>query len=1293
MKNKRFLLTIFMMAIVGWQSAFALELTQNGLVFTTKNGTANQVSVRAAATGLTANVVIPAQVQMFAGGDMYTVVEIEDGAFSTGYDFTNVTIPATVNKIGEYAFVNCNITTLNILRDENSTLTIGRDAFGGSVIVNEVVWGGTIKQWCEVSFENLYANPIAVKKEADGSVNTSTVFPTLTLTTPIEYINSEASSSASAVSITSTRDEIIGTTTKSTSNAVKVSGKTVDYKSGLLVLPADVVTINDYAFANRTFAKIKTLGNAPTVSTLSFTNLNLTTVYVQCPYVSAYNSDPVWSTASSRTTYVEYTPGDIVRNSNYLIYSDINHELMATIRYTKPSCSNNQQWTLTAVMEPGYQFSRWSGSTANTYNGNTNATISGGVDDVMPVTAFIDRIVYNINLASNDNAMGSIGSNSQISAYYNDNVILNATPNTGYRFVRWSNGDSRNPLTITVTDNATYTAYFEADNTVATEDQYALSSYTNNESNLWRTYGDGRFTWSVNASDIKINKATTGIASTPAYAYRKLKLNADTYYTLQFGGTYSHYSYQLQYALIPWSNDNASDDYAEVIANTTWNTVDGNTINIAPLATDGYYFLTFRYRANSTTSAVVTLSNITFAERKFKVKAVMVPEVADGTVSEEVDVFSSHENVVLTASMNNTNATGYEFMGWYDNAACTGTALSNSANYTVSAPFTDDLTYYAKYEAKPVRITYSSTSGQAYSNGSTYTSYQNLAATLNTDIYSEYELDYYTYYGYNTNYRYYYASDDPVNITYSGSYINGKHDQEIVVAVAPIDGYEFEKWSDGNTDNPRTITLSRTANNGQNMMTLKPVFKEKADYAVTVVVKDIDQDREDNTMGTVTGAGTYAYKGQVTLTATPSNAAYYKFEAWVDGHGYVYTENPLTFNIQGNNGIQNNEGRQFTAYFSINNDTIDILPENNEQGNVEFASITPNAVSTANWIEGEGRRAVVKYRSSVKIKATPVSGYHFAGWTKVGSPDTIPYIEYTFIPTQNERFTALFEADSDLPVINDTIWNITRKDTIVVDTQHVSLEVHVPVTVYDETHVPLNIYDTIHHVTTLEVTDTVIIPVYQTQTVITYDTVYETRTVVKDSIVVNEVIVNNPVYHDTVIYITSYQPQYVDTVIYNYINQPVYHYVDTTIYNPVYIDVPYYDTVIVNIDTVYTICTTDTIINTVVDTVINNVHDTTIVYSYDTIYLPVYDTVYIHDTVYVGINDAAQNDNINVYQSGNQIVVNGTESNVVRLFDAVGRMLATKQDPYGEVYFEAPATGTYLVKVGNYQAKRIVVVL
>lgn len=1293
MKNKRFLLTIFMMAFVGWQSAFALELTQNGLVYTTKNGAANEVSVRAASDLAGGSVVIPAQVQMFNGGDMYTVVEIEDGAFSNGFNFTSITIPATVNKIGEYAFVNCTITTLNILRDANSTLTIGRDAFGGSVTVNEVVWGGTIKQWCEVNFTNLYANPIAVKKNTDGTVDANTVFPMLTLSTPIDYINAETGTTTYFVSTASTRAAIVESTSKTNTNAIRATNNSIiDYKSGLLVIPADVVTINDYAFANRTFATIKTLGNAPAVSTLSFTNLNRTKVYVQCPYASAYNADPVWSTANSCNTYAEYTPGDIVRGNNMIIRSDINGEIMATIRYTKPACNNNQQWTLTAVMEPGYQFNRWSGSTANTYNGNTNASISGGVDDVMPVTAFIDRIVYNINLASNDNAMGSIGSNSQISAYYNDQVILNATPNTGYRFVRWSNGDSRNPLTITVTDNETYTAYFEADNTVAEEAQYNMTSYTTVESSLWRTLGNGRFTWSVSASNIKINRASTGTIPTPAYAYRKLKLNADTYYSLQFSGSYSGYYHTLQYALIPWSGNTTIDDQEEVIANTTWNTVDGNTINIAPLANSGYYFLAFRYTASNISASAITLSNIKFAERKFNVKAVMVPAVADGTVSEEVDVFSSHENVVLTASLNNTNTTGYQFKGWYDNAACSGTALSTSANFTVNAPFTDDLTYYAKYEAKDVRITYNSTSGQAYAYGSTYTTNQNLAATEDANFYGDNDLDYYTNYGFNASYRYYYASNDP--ITPSGYYINGKHDQEIVVAVAPIDGYEFEKWSDGNTDNPRTITLSRTANNGLNMMTLKPMFKEKADYAVSVVVKDIDQDREDNTMGTVTGAGTYAYKGQVSLNATPTNAAYYKFEAWVDGNGSVYTDNPLTFSIQGNNGIQNNEGRQFTAYFSINNDTIDILPENNEQGNVEFASITPNAVFTANWIEGEGRRAVVKYRSSVKIKATPVSGYHFAGWTKVGSPDTIPYIEYTFIPTQNERFTALFKADNDLPVINDTIWNITRKDSVVVDTQQVHIEIHVPVTVYDETHVPLTIYDTVHHVTTLEVTDTVIIPVYQTQTIITYDTVYETRTVVKDSIVVNEVIVNNPVYHDTVIYITSYQPQYVDTVIYNYINQPVYHYVDTTIYNPVYVDVPYYDTIAVTFDTVITVCTTDTIINTVYDTIVNNIHDTTIVTRYDTVYLPqyIYDTVYIHDTIVVGINDVDKAD-INVYQSGNQIVVSGTDNNVVRLFDVVGHMLATKQDAYGEVRFDAPATGTYLVKVGNYQAKRIVVVL
>ena len=43
----------------------------------------------------------------------------------------------------------------------------------------------------------------------------------------------------------------------------------------------------------------------------------------------------------------------------------------------------------------------------------------------------------------------------------NASATLTATPNSCYRFVRWSDNNTNNPRTVTVTGNATYTAIFE----------------------------------------------------------------------------------------------------------------------------------------------------------------------------------------------------------------------------------------------------------------------------------------------------------------------------------------------------------------------------------------------------------------------------------------------------------------------------------------------------------------------------------------------------------------------------------------------------------------------------------------------------------------------------------------------------------------------------------------------------------------------------------------------------------------------------------------------------------------
>ena len=63
-----------------------------------------------------------------------------------------------------------------------------------------------------------------------------------------------------------------------------------------------------------------------------------------------------------------------------------------------------------------------------------------------------------------------------------------------------------------------------------------------------------------------------------------------------------------------------------------------------------------------------------------------------------------------------------------------------------------------------------------------------------------------------------------------------------------------------------------------------------------------------------------------------------------------------------------------------------------------------------------------------------------------------------------------------------------------------------------------------------------------------------------------------------------------------------------------------------------------------------------------------------------------------VYIHNGQIVVEGAEGNTVWLYDAVGRLLATRQGDYSALRFDVPATGTYLIKVGDLPARRVVVV-
>lgn len=281
------------------------------------------------------------------------------------------------------------------------------------------------------------------------------------------------------------------------------------------------------------------------------------------------------------------------------------------------------------------------------------------------------------------------------------------------------------------------------------------------------------------------------------------------------------------------------------------------------------------------------------------------------------------------------------------------------------------------------------------------------------------------------------------------------------------------------------------------------------------------------------------------------------------------------------------------------------------------------------------------------LSAMPHNGYAFIGWAD-GSVDNPRLV----LVTGNASYTANFASAAT---------------TVVHDTTYIN------VTVHDTSYVQVPVHDT----TVVTLTDTVTV----TEFVSVHDTTY-VQVPVHDTTVVT--------LTDTVtVTVTEYVPVH-DTLVVGD--------ADTLI---VYRDI--HDTTYITLTDTVTNTVFDTVTNTVFDTIDNYIYDTLtltdtiLLTQYDTIWL--YDTVYIHDTIYIteqGI-DGVESVNAKIYQRDGQIVVesgNGMPLEDVRVFDAVGR--AIRKSEFGvqnsEIRIEVPASGVYLVKIGNAPARRIVVI-
>lgn len=234
-------------------------------------------------------------------------------------------------------------------------------------------------------------------------------------------------------------------------------------------------------------------------------------------------------------------------------------------------------------------------------------------------------------------------------------------------------------------------------------------------------------------------------------------------------------------------------------------------------------------------------------------------------------------------------------------------------------------------------------------------------------------------------------------VTYSkGDYINtiNKTSEKInwggtATAVATLLAntaqytYSFTGWYEGSTKISSDLSLSVpniTANRTFTAIGARTLNRYTLSFTIT-----------PTGAGTVSEGGTYDYGSSVKSTATPATG--YNFTKWVDETGDESTTNPYP-------GWEITKNRTIQAVFTIKSYSITLASQFRIAETGDFTGGT-----TGGTVSGGG---TVTHGTSVTAKATPATGYSFAGWYE-DSNKVSDDASYTFSATGNRSLTARFQ--------------------------------------------------------------------------------------------------------------------------------------------------------------------------------------------------------------------------------------------------------------------------------------------
>ena len=374
----------------------------------------------------------------------------------------------------------------------------------------------------------------------------------------------------------------------------------------------------------------------------------------------------------------------------------------------------------------------------------------------------------------------------------------------------------------------------------------------------------------------------------------------------------------------------------------------GDTVQIEATPYLGFEFVRWQDSNTDNPRTIVVTQNrtytATFRVQQCLIKTEVTPEGA-GTVSGG-GTYDYGTTIHLTAHSN----TGYVFSMWEDGNITNPRSVFVEGNATYTAVFSP-LPYEITTECDPVEGGTVSGAGTYY-YGSTAT----LTATPNENYIFLCWSDgiatnprYVTVTG-NANYKAMFylqgtpqytitvLANDPELGTVSGggTYPEGT---TIEISATPAANARFTGWDDGNTDNPRSVTITGNMTFTALFEAIPPVET----YTITV--------RADNPLlGTVYGSGTYLANTVITIGAAPASGYY--FSGWQDGN----MDNPRTITVTGD--------AEYIAFFSENP--------------VVTYTVTVYYDETQGFVLGAG---TYNAGATATLAAIPADDYTFVKWS------------------------------------------------------------------------------------------------------------------------------------------------------------------------------------------------------------------------------------------------------------------------------------------------------------------------